>query len=112
MAGEVLGGVVVAACGAGAAFFSWMQSRRAGDTAEDVQRQVGPAITPGGELVISPALHTEYLERVAIEVQRRSRLEELLRLSMRIVRRQNRRLTQAGLESEPILDELIPYSIG
>lgn len=98
--------VVVAVCGSVTGLFSWLQSRRAGSTAAAVQHTVA---TP--ELTISPALHAEYTERLAQAEVRETRLQELLRLALRLVRRQNRRLAAAGLEPEPVPEELIPYSI-
>lgn len=101
--------VVVAVCGAITGVFSFLQSRRAGTTAEAVQQNVATPTTAG--LLISPELHTEYTQRLADGALRESRLQELLRLALRLVRRGNRRLAAAGLEPEPVPDELIPYSI-
>lgn len=106
MGADAVAGVVVALCGALTGLFSVMQSRRAGSTAADVQQQV--AAPP---LTISPLLHTEYTERLELAAGRETRLQELLRTSLRLVRRQNRRLAQAGLETEQVPAELIPYSI-
>ncbi|MFC1410521.1 hypothetical protein ACEZCY_14785 [Streptacidiphilus sp. N1-12] len=113
MGADTVALVVVAVCGAVTGVFSFLQSRGASTTATEVQRHVTPpAPGPAPELTISPALHTEYTERLAEGERRESRLVELLRLAMRIIRRQNRRLLQAGLDPEPIPDELIPHSIG
>ena len=105
MGSDTVAGVVVALCGVLTGLFSVMQSRRAGATSAAVEQQVAAPLT------ISPPLFAEYTERLAEGDRRESRLQELLRLSLRLVRRQNRRLTAAGLEPEPLPDELIPWSI-
>lgn len=98
--------VVVAVCGSVTGVFSWLQSRRAGNTASAVQHNVAAP-----ELMISPELHSEYTQRLAERDREVSQLQELLRVAVRLVRRENRRLAAAGLEPEPVPDELIPYSI-
>lgn len=106
MGADTVALVVVAVCGTITGVFSWLQSRRAGSTAAAVQQHVAAP-----ELTISPELHTEYTQRLTDAARKVSRLQELLQLAMRLVRRQNRRLVQAGLDPEPIPEELMRYSI-
>lgn len=77
------------------------------------QLQVSPQIWGAlnnriGELERKVDHMTEVLEEGQ---QRESRLRELLRMALKVVRRANKRLHAAGLPEEPVPAELIPYSI-
>lgn len=118
-----LWGAVVAVVGLVGAVYA---GRRGPTTPGDVPgAPSGPAevVEISGQLQVSPAIWqtmqgkisqlerkvdhlTDLMEQSAT---RESRLRELLRLAMQIIRRANRRLDQAGLPEEPVPAELGPY---
>lgn len=76
-----------------------------------------------GQLQVSPAIWQDMqgkidrleqkVERLTVVVEesltRESKLRELLRLAMQVIRRANRRLVDNGQPEEPVPSELVPY---
>lgn len=76
-----------------------------------------------GQLQVSPAIWQDMqgkidrleqkVERLTVVVEesmtRESKLRELLRLAMQVIRRANRRLRDNGQPEEPVPSELVPF---
>ncbi|MFJ3587548.1 hypothetical protein ACIQUY_29170 [Streptomyces sp. NPDC090231] len=115
-------GVVIAVVGViGSILVARISTPRDRDPDDDREPAIEGGSPRSNELKVSPEIWRRFtvLEgkvdhlTALVEEQRTkvSTLERLLRLSMRIIRRANRRLYAAELPTEEVPAELVPYSI-